>query len=80
MVMKAETGRRDADINGIDCGAENKRFGRKKKEMADRITLEKPDTNMREEVDTSIFLHCAATEFATDTDAAVYKHRATPMK
>ena len=57
MVMRAETGRRDADINGIDCGAENKRFGRKKKEIAERITLEKPDTNMREEVDTFIFLH-----------------------
>ena len=40
-------------------------------EIKERRRLEKPDTNIRWEVETVIFIHWALTTFATDTAAAV---------
>ena len=80
MVMAAEGRSKTAACMGNDCGSVSTRFGRNGVEIKERRRLEQPDTNIRVEVETAILLHCAPTTFATETAAAVYKHRATPRK
>ena len=79
IVATADKGKREADIKGIESGEKSNRLGRNNVEMRERRMLVKPDTNISEDVDTFILLHCAATVFAIDTDKAVYKQRPTPI-
>ena len=71
MVMVAETGSRTAACRDSDSGAVTSLLGRNMVEIKERRRLEKPDTNIRWEVETAIFIHWALTTFATDTAAAV---------
>ena len=70
MVMVAETGSRTAASRDSDSGAVTSLLGRNMVETKERRRLEKPDTNIRWEVEMFILLHCALATFATAPAAA----------